>query len=246
MGKLDGKVALITGGTSGIGEAIVSLFAEEGAMVVFSGRNEKRGNEHEKQNCSLGFNTKFLECDVTKQEDIMNLKSRIVSDYGRLDVLVNCAGIWRTARLNEITYEDYELIFKTNFASVVFMTQAFMDMLEENEGNIVNVSSVGGLQSHIAGRSQFLYASSKAAVIEFSQLCALNYAKKVRVNCLCPGPTDTPIFLNRDFSWVENQVPMGRLGMPLESARAALFLASSDASFINGAILTVDGGASIR
>ena len=121
-----------------------------------------------------------------------------------------------------------------------------MPMLKKTGGNIVNVSSIGGLECHIAGRSQYLYASSKAAVIQFSQLCALNYANDVRVNCICPGPTDTPIYLNRDFSWVKDQIPMGRLGKASDAAKVAVFLCSDDADYITGSIVTVDGGASLK
>lgn len=246
MGELNGKIALVTGGTSGIGKEVVLAFLKEDAYVFFTGRDEAKGIELEKKVSSLGYHSKFIKCDVTKQEDIVNLKKSVLSEKNRLDILVNCAGIWETYTLENITYENYERIFKTNVASVIFMTQAFIKELEMANGNIVNISSIGGMQSHIAGKSQYLYASAKAAVIQFSQLCALNYAKKVRINCLCPGPTDTPIYLNRDFSKIEKDIPMGRLGMPDETAKAVLFLASSDSSYINGAVLTVDGGASIN
>ena len=154
--------------------------------------------------------------------------------------------IWHTHRLEDITFSEYELLFNTNTASVIFMTKAFMPFLKTTKGNIVNISSIGGLERHIAGRSQYLYAASKAAIIQFSQLCALNYANDVRVNCICPGPTDTPIYLNRDFSWVKNQIPMGRLGKADDVARMAVFLCSDDADYITGSIITVDGGASLK
>lgn len=246
MGKLDGKVALITGGTSGIGESIVNLFCVEGAEVVFLGRNIERGINIQSSNIKKGYKCLFIQCDISVEDEIKKCKEKFCERYSKLDILVNCAGIWMTYLLNEITFSDYELMFRTNVASVIFITKSFIDYLVNARGNIINVSSIGGMQSHIAGRSQYLYAATKAAVIQFSQLCALNYADSIRVNCLCPGPNDTPIYLNKDFSWVKDQIPMGRIGKPEEVAKAALFLVSDDASYINGCVLTVDGGASIK
>lgn len=238
MGKLDGQVALVTGGTSGIGKAIADLFLSEGVRVIVVGRNENAGQ------VAIDNGKNFLRCDVSKTEDIGRLATAVKLQYDRLDILVNCAGIWQTYRLEDITPENYREVFDTDTGSVIFMTKAFMPMLMRSHGNIINVASIGGLQSHIAGRSQYLYGAAKAATIQFSQLCALNYAPDVRVNCLIPGPTDTPIYQNRNFSWVPDQIPMGTLGRPQDAAEAALFLATSE--YITGAMLTVDGGASIK
>ena len=244
MGKLDGRVALITGGTSGIGKSIVESFIIEGATVIFVGRDEKKAAEviNSSNHSQL---LDFYKYDLSNLEDIPYLKAYIAERYGTLDILVNCAGIWHTHTLQQITLEEYDLVYRTNTGAVIFLTKAFIDMLEKTKGNIVNIASIGGLQSHIIGRSQYLYGSSKAATIQFSQLCALNYAKTVRVNCICPGPTDTPVYINRDFSWVGQQIPMGKLGEPSDVASATVFLASAEAKFITGAILTIDGGASL-
>lgn len=244
MGRLEGKIALITGGTSGIGKSIVENFAVEGATVIFVGRDEKKAKVILK---NIGYNhsVDFYKYDLSNLEDIPRLKQYIVERYGALDILVNCAGIWHTHTLQQITLEEYNLVYRTNTGAVIFLTKAFIDMLENSKGNIINIASIGGLQSHIIGRSQYLYGSSKAATIQFSQLCALNYAKIVRVNCICPGPTDTPVYINRDFSWVDKQIPMGVLGEPSDVAHATVFLASDEAKYITGAILTIDGGASL-
>ena len=186
-----------------------------------------------------------ISANLGRRKRNKKLANYIRSEYGKLDILVNNAGIWHTHKLNEITFDEYDLVFRTNVASVMFMTQQFIDLLTRNKGNIVNISSIGGLQSHVAGRSQYVYASSKAAVIQFSQLCALNYAKEVRVNCICPGPTDTPIFLNRNFSWVKEQIPMGYMGQSEDVAELVLFISSDKAKYITGAVIPVDGGASI-
>lgn len=245
MGKLNNKTAIVTGGTSGIGKSIVEHFLNEGAHVICVGRDKRKI-------CDLLSNEDyddrldFFAADISEETGINKLRSYVKKNYKYLNILINCAGIWHTHRLEDVTYDEFELMFRTNTASVIFMTKAFMPMLKKTGGNIVNVSSIGGLERHIAGRSQYLYAASKAAVIQFSQLCALNYADDVRVNCICPGPTDTPIYLNRDFSWVKDQIPMGRLGKASDVAKAAVFLCSDDADYITGSIVTVDGGASLK
>ncbi|MBE6105118.1 SDR family NAD(P)-dependent oxidoreductase [Anaerovibrio lipolyticus] len=245
MGKLDDKIAIVTGGTSGIGKSIVEHFLLEGAHVICVGRDKSKISDLLEMS-EYSDRLDFFAADIGTAEGIESLKSGVEKKYAKLDILVNCAGIWHTHRLESITYNEFELMFKTNTASVIFMTQAFMPSLQKTNGNIINVSSIGGLEKHIAGRSQYLYAATKAAVIQFSQLCALNYADAVRVNCICPGPTDTPIYLNKDFSWVKEQIPMGRLGQSTDVAKVAVFLSSQDASYITGSIITVDGGASLK
>lgn len=245
MGRLDGKITLVTGGTSGIGEATSRLFANEGAKVIVVGRNSDRGNQLCDEIKKDGGDAEFEVCDVTDSALVNTLRDRINGKYGRLDTLVNCAGIWDTVLLEDITDEYWDMTYKTNTSSVMYFTRAFHELLKKANGSIINVASVGGLQSHIAGTKQYAYASAKAAVIQFSQLCALNFAPEVRVNTVCPGPTDTPIFTNKDFSRFYDSIPMHRVGKPEDPAKAMVFLASDDASYITGAILTVDGGASL-
>lgn len=216
-------------------------FAENGIKTVCVGRDIAKVVHLINKFSNIDAYTANL-ADI---EEIKRLANYIKSEYGKLDILVNNAGILHTHKLDEITFDEYDLVFRTNFASVMFMTQQFINLLTRNKGNIVNISSIGGLQSHIAGGSQYVYASSKAAVIQFSQLCALNYAKEVRVNCICPGPTDTPIYLNRNFSWVKEQIPMGYMGQSEDVAELVLFISSDKAKYITGAVIPVDGGASI-
>lgn len=245
MNKLLNKVALITGATSGIGHATARLFACEGAQVIVTGRNEKRGYEVVTEIESGGGRAEFYTVDVTKQETIKALFEYVEKQYGRLDILFNNAGVFVTAALEEITEEIWDSVYATNVKSMMLMTKQFECMLRENHGTILNNASIGGLDGHTIGRKEYIYASSKAAAIKFSRLCALNMAPDVRVNCICPGITDTPIYTNRDFSRFKG-IPMDRVASPEEIAKAALFLVSDDASYITGVTLPVDGGASLR
>lgn len=246
MKKLEGKIALVTGATSGIGKAIALLFAQNGAKVIVVGRNNERGNEVCQEIINNKGAAEFIQCDVSKPESIDKLYEEFVSKYTRLDILVNSAGILVKEQLDSITKESWDNVFDTNLYSITRMTQKFIDMIIESKGNILNVSSIDGLSSVVRGRANYAYASSKEALIKFTQLVALNYTPKgIRVNCLCPGITETPIFTNRDFSRFIDGIPMKRIGKPEEIAKAALFLCSDDASFVTGAVLAVDGGGAL-
>lgn len=246
MGKLDGKIALITGGTSGIGEAISRLFAEEGAEVILVGRNEKKGNQIVASIKESNAKACFMECDVTNMISLKNLQKKIVDKYNHLDILVNNAGIMLTNPIEEVEEEEWIKVFDTNMHSVMKVTKTFLHMIIENKGVILNNASNAGLQSWNKGRSNYAYAASKSAVIKFTNQLALNYTEKgIRVNCICPGVTETPLFTNRDFSRFYESIPMRRVGKPREIANAALFLVSDEASYISGAVLTVDGAASL-
>lgn len=245
MGKLDGKIALITGATSGIGKSSAILFAKEGAEVICVGRDAERGQEVVQSiEKDIGKAT-FFQGDISVTDDIIKLFYFIKGKYGKLDILFNNAGIFVTRALEDITDEEWDKVYRTNVRAAMNMTKTFIDMLIESKGVILNNASIGGLQSHVAGKSTYLYATSKAALIQFTQICALNYSKSVRINCLCPGITDTPIYTNRDFSRFDG-IPMGRVAQPEELAKAALFLVSDDSSYITGATLPVDGGASLK
>ena len=234
MGRLAGKIALITGATSGIGHASARLFASEGAHVIAVGRDAERGEalaaEIEKKHAGQ---VRFVRADVTDADDVARLLAVVQEEFGRLDILFNNAGIFVTR------------VFRTNTKAAMDMTAAFLPLLQRAKGAILNTASIGGLPYHIAGSKTYLYASSKAALIQFTKLCALNFAPDVRVNCLAPGITDTPIYTNRDFSRFSG-IPMGRVADAFEVARAALFLVSDEASYITGAVLPVDGGASLK
>lgn len=187
----------------------------------------------------------FYPCDVSDSGAIRSLFDVVEREYGRLDILVNNAGILVTRNLEEMSDKDTDLIYRTNYKSVVDMTRIFMPLIEKSKGTILNNASIDGMQSYAEGRRSYLYASAKAAVIQFTRICAKNYAQYgVRINCLCPGVTETALFTNRDFSRFNN-IPLGRIAQPEEIAKAALFLVSDDASYVVGAVLTVDGGKSL-
>ncbi len=245
MKKLDGKIALITGATSGIGEASAKLFAKEGAVVILVGRNHEKGKELEsqiKQDYDIG--TFFFKCDVTVDSERTLLKEFIIQKFGRLDILFNNAGILKTGSLEQFTYEEWNQVYEINTVAPVFMCKTFIDLLIASKGVILNNASIDGLQSVTRGKA-YMYASSKASLIHFTQHLAINYSDKVRVNTICPGTTKTNLLTNQDYSRFINGIPMKRVADPEEIAKVVLFLVSSDSSYISGANIVVDGGCSL-
>lgn len=245
MNRMRGKTVIITGATSGMGKATAVMFAREGAEVLLVGRNEKRGAEVVREISEFGGKARLYVCDISFEENVLNLVHRISESYDKIDVLFNNAGIWDTSALEEIDEERIRKSFAINYDAIVLMSKYFMPMLVRAKGNIINNASMGGLDSFVNGTKQYVYASTKAAVIKFSKLLAKNYADSIRVNCICPGIIETEIFINRDFSRFDGTIPMGRIGQPDDVAKVVLFLASDDASYLTGVILPIDGGASL-
>lgn len=245
MERLKGKIVLITGGTSGIGACMAEVFAAEGAQAVIVGRNRECGEKIAGEIKDKGMSAKFYFCDTTLEKDIICLKEQIAADYGCIDVLINNAGVFLTAPMEEMQESDFQKTFDTNVKGYFLMVKHFLPMLKDGGGNIINNASVAGMASFVDGKGAYMYSASKAAVIQFTKLCAKNYAPDIRVNCICPGVVDTPIFTNRNFARFDGKIPLGRVAQPWEIARAALFLISDDAAYITGAVLPVDGGMSI-
>lgn len=247
MGKLEEKIALVTSATSGMGEAFATLFAKEGAFVIVVGRNSERGHRVvESINRDNPNKALFLKCDVSDEQEVIRLKKDFLSRYDHLDILLNNAGVLYTNLIQDTVTEEWINSFSTNTNSVMYMVKHFLDLVIKCHGNILNNTSIDGLQSNIRRRKNYAYASSKAATIQLTLQLALNYSNVIRVNCLCPGVTETPFFTNRDFTRFTDAIPMGRVGQPEEIAKAALFLVSDDASYVLGAVLTVDGAASLK
>lgn len=245
MGKLEGKIALVTGGTSGIGAASAELMAGEGAVVILAARNKEQGHKKEQEIINAGGKAEFIQCDVTQKDEVVGLREKIQKQYGRLDILMNNAGVLRTGALEDITDEDWDMVYNTNLKSVLYVCQTFIGLLQESQGVILNNASINGLHYYIKGKRSYMYATSKSALIQFTKYLAKNYAPTVRVNCLCPGMTVTNLFTNRDFSRFDNCNLLGRMAAPEEIGRIALFLVSEDSSFMTGSVVVADGGESL-
>ena len=246
MGKLDGKIALVTGGTSGIGAAAAARFAKEGAEVIITGRNVEKGQAAEHTMRANGSRITFVKCDVTQQADIDALSRTIKERYGKLDILFSNAGLLITAALDEITDEAWDTMYDTHVKGLMRVSRSFMPMLKDAHGVMLVNASINGLHSYIKGKRTYMYASAKAAVIQFSRYLAKFYAPDVRVNVLCPGMTVTDLFTNRDFSRFSDCNLLGRMAQPEEIANVALFLVSDDASFVTGSVIVADGGETIK
>jgi len=248
--KLENKVAVVTGGTSGIGEAICLLFAEEGASVVVAGRNESRGTEVADKIKAAGGKALFVRTDVAELESLEHLARVAVESFGRVDVLVNNAGMALVKSIVDTTEEEYDRVMDVNLKSIYRLSKLLLpQMLERGSGSVINVASQLAL---VAAPNFAVYAASKGAILNLSKAMALDCAKQgVRVNTLCPGAVETPLLMNQfkeeagpqgSFQDLVDLHPLGRIGRPGEIASAALFLATEDSSFVTGAPLVVDGG----
>ncbi|MBI3733209.1 MAG: SDR family oxidoreductase [Chloroflexi bacterium] len=248
--KLTDKVALITGGNSGIGAATAKLFAAEGAAVTIVGRNETRGNRVLQEIQSAGGPALFVACDVRRAAEVRRAVQWTVREFGRLDILFNNAGIILRKNVVEMTEEEWDTNLDTNLKSAfLFSKYALPIMIEQGSGVIINNGSGWGL---IGGKNAASYCASKAGLVNLTRAMALDHAAQgVRVNCICPGDVDTPMIDDEAYQLKETRElrliggaerPLGRIGTAEEIARAVLFLASGDSSFMTGAVLVVDGG----
>ncbi len=248
MGKLDGKVAVITGGASGIGEGTVRLFVEEGARVVIADIQDDRGQALAAELSGAVYQR----TDVTKEDDVRAAVSRATAEFGRLDCIFNNAGFLGTVGpIEDIPLDEYELTMNVLLRGVFFgMKHAAPVMKAQGFGVIISTSSVAGVA---AGDGPHIYATAKAAVIQLTKSVALELGESnVRVNCICPGGIVTPLVLagvpnNPQVEEAAKKVlagyqPIHRAGMPSDIAHAALWLASDDSSFVTGHALVVDGG----
>ncbi|MCA1010635.1 SDR family NAD(P)-dependent oxidoreductase [Halobacillus halophilus] len=242
--KLQGKVAVVTGGSSGIGEAAVKDFCEQGAKVVIADLNEQ-GSELSSQLNDQGYETVFQKTDVTSEEDIKNMVQTAVGTFGSLDILFANAGIGDATPAHELSYEEWKKLMDVNMNGVFLSNKyAITQMLEqENGGAIVNNASILG---HVGQDSVTSYAAAKGGVVNLTRTLGVTYAKNnIRVNAVCPGYVETAILENADDEMRQGLAgahPIGRLGRPEEIAKAVSFLASDDASFMVGANMLVDGG----
>lgn len=245
MGKLEGKVAVITGGSSGIGLATAQRFAAEGAQVFITGRRQNELDDAVKQ---IGKNAVGVQGDVSKLEDLDRLYAQVEKQGARIDVLFANAGIGEFAALGAITEAHFDKVFSVNVKGLLFTVQKALPLFQNGGSIILNASVVAskGFENFSA------YSATKAAVRSFARSWTVDLkARRIRVNAISPGPIDTPILGNLATNEEElgqlktnlaSGVPMGRMGQPDDIAKAALFLASDDSSFVTGIELFVDGG----
>ena len=240
--RLDGRIALITGGASGIGEATCRIFAAAGGRVYIADIDRARAERL----ASELPGSRALICDVTDERAVKEMFAGIP----QLDILVNNAGIGLVGNIEETDLADYERLFRVNVQSIFLVTRAAMPLLIASHGVIVNIGSAAGL---IGVKRRFAYCATKGAVIAMTRQLAVDYPTQIRVNCICPGTVDTPFveaYLEKYHKHEKEKVraelnqrqPMGRLGRPEEIGWMALYLASPEAEFITGAVLPIDGG----
>lgn len=249
MTAFDGKVVLVTGGGSGIGQAAALAFAKEGAKVVVSGRRVEAGEETVHQVSEAGGEAIFVKSDVTVERDVENLVHAVMDKYGRLDAAFNNAGVEGSGqRLTEMAEADWDRILDTNLKSVWLSLKYEVPQMLENGGAIVNNSSVLG-QVGLANASA--YSASKAGIIGLTRSAAIEYAKsRIRINAVAPGVVMTPMSERAFGLGVSEQAnqafaaahPVGRIGSPDEIADAVLWLCSDSSVFVTGQTLSVDGG----
>lgn len=240
--RLDGKVALITGGASGIGEATALAFTEAGARVIILDLDEARAVQLA-QKCP---GAQAFRCDITQEREV----NQVFAQLPELDILVNNAGIGLVGSIEETSLEDFQRLFRVNVEGTFIVTRAALPLLLASRGSIVNISSVAGL---VGVKRRFAYCGTKGAVLALTRQLAVDYPTQIRVNCIAPGTVDTPFvegYLEKYHKNEKEKVraelnsrqPVGRLGKPEEIARLALYLCSSAADFINGAVVPIDGG----
>ncbi len=249
MGRLDGKVALITGGASGMGKVASALFAREGAKVVLTDVADEAGEATASEIRDAGGDATYVHADVSKAEDAEAMVKETMAAYGALTVLYNNAGIFASAddsvvnTPEDVWHRTIDINLKGVFLGCKYGIPA---MLESGGGSIINVASFVAIVG--AATPQIAYTASKGGVLSMTREIAVEFARRgIRANALCPGPIQTPLLEELLADPARRQrrlvhIPMGRFGQAEELAKAALFLASDDSSYMTGAALVVDGG----
>lgn len=249
MGRLDGKVAVITGAASGIGRVSALRFATEGAAVVVADLNPKGGEETVAECKRTGGRAVFQRVDVTNEADVKAAVDRAVAEFGKLDVIFNNAGLaGAVGKIEETTADNWDRTFAILLRAVFFgMKYAVPEMRKAGGGSIISTASIAGLRG---GAGPHAYSAAKAAVINLTRSVALEVGKdRIRVNCICPGGINTPLIYNNvpggfevADQFLKTIQPIPRAGGPADIAAMAAFLASDDAEWITGTAMVVDGG----
>ncbi|MFK2820276.1 3-oxoacyl-[acyl-carrier-protein] reductase [Flavobacteriaceae sp. LMIT009] len=245
MKLLEGKTAIVTGGSRGIGKGIVKVFAEQGANVAFTySSSAQAAKEIEKELSGLGVKVKGYQSNAADFEQAQELANEVMQEFGSIDVLVNNAGITKDNLLMRISEEDFDKVIEVNLKSVFNMTKAVQrTMLKQRKGSIINMSSVVGVKGN-AGQTN--YAASKAGIIGFSKSVALELgSRNIRSNVIAPGFIETEMTAKLDEETVKGwraAIPLKRGGSPDDIANACVFLASDMSAYITGQTINVDGG----
>jgi NAD(P)-dependent dehydrogenase (short-subunit alcohol dehydrogenase family) len=242
--KLKGKVAFVTGFGSGLGRAIAVLFAQEGAGVAGTSTTEAKGRDTAAMIEKTGNQVLFRAGDVSNSAQMKALIDEAVKQFGGLDIVVNSAGVRTNGSITEITEEQWDRTISVNLKGVFVISRlAIPEMIKRGGGVILNIGARSGMAGQ-AGRAA--YCASKGGMITLTEAMAMDHARdKIRVNCICPGPTRTPMVdtsTPEKLARYKTRVPVGRIGEPEDIAQAALYLASDEASMVTAAILPVDGG----
>jgi len=240
--RLDGKQALVTGGASGIGEATVRAFAAAGACVIIADLDSERADSL----CRELSGVSAVSLDIANEAAV----TRVFEAIPALDLLVNNAGIGFVGGIEETPLADFQKLFRVNVEGTFLVTRAALPKLLEARGAIVNIGSVAGL---VGVKRRFAYCATKGAVVAMTRQLAVEYAGRIRVNCVCPGTVDTPFveaYLEKNHKHEKEKMraelnarqPVGRMGRPEEIAHMVLYLCSGEAEFVTGSISTIDGG----
>jgi len=247
--KLKNKVAIVTGSSKGIGEGIARVFAREGAKVVVTCRTEEAGKKITGELLDAGGTAIFVKTDVTSSQDVQFMINKVIQTFGRLDILVNNAGYHISKNVQETSEEEWEFIINTNLRSTFLCSKYALPHLRKVKGTIINISSMVGL---VGQPNAGAYSATKGGQIAMTRNMAIDFAPDgVRVNVICPGWIQTPLvedwFTQQKDpeaarKYIFGQHPLGRIGTIDECGQAAAFLASDEASFMTGSIITLDGG----
>jgi len=250
MFSLENKIALVTGAGSGIGAAIAATYAQAGASVFVADRDDGAGEKVADSISAEGHTAAFLHLDVASEESCEAVARLVLEKHGRLDVLVNNAGIGHVGTMEQTTGADMDRLYQVNLRGVFNVSKAFLaSMLQRKAGVIVNMASIAGV---LAVRDRLAYSVMKFGVVGLTKCMALDHATAgLRVNCICPGRVETPFVTarlreypdpERAYKEMASTQLLGRMGKPDEIAAAALYLASDEAAFITGSALMIDGG----